>query len=336
MNVFDLDNHVSDSMEFIPISTENEVFISKLISEFYSKSLSDPCNSLLEITGTNINSGNFKIGNIYIKSICLNKKKDYVYNFPNIAQKLKDAGIPVNPFIFNDKEECISTLWYQDASFACYSQPFMKADFFSGSENQFVATLGMIEKLKTVHLEEKESSLSPFRGWDPESVVNEVENALAEKSDQDEFDKLARYAIELVRKSLTDYNDTLQELVQFKGELNHYDLHPHNLLYQGDFLAAVIDFESFVVVPKRHCEAFCLFKLARKSISKKIMSPGKVKKIFREFSVEGEILLPYISLELTRRICTILNLNYISGVTDWNGDLKKHLAGFEEARIIFS
>ena len=61
----------------------------------------------------------------------------------------------------------------------------------------------------------------------------------------------------------------------------HYDLHPHNLLFRGDRISAIIDYDSILYMPIGYAIAFSSLKLCRQHLV--LNKPKDSKKIGEKF-----------------------------------------------------
>jgi hypothetical protein len=138
-----------------------------------------------------------------------------------------------------------------------------------------------------------------------------------------------------VNQLIANQPEVLLELEKYNGVLNHYDLHPHNLLFKDEELVSLIDLDSFVVVPFKLAASFGLFKLFRKSVSHRELILSEICPLLHRYFNHHFDLKLYSQIELIRRSILILDLKYRNNDIRWLSDLNKHIIGLEEAEKIF-
>jgi thiamine kinase-like enzyme len=123
----------------------------------------------------------------------------------------------------------------------------------------------------------------------------------------------------------------------------HYDLHPHNLLFRGDQISAIIDYDSILYMPIGYAIAFSSLKLCRQHLA--LYKQNDSKKIGEKFKqqIHNNLLINTnwidffyeLSLsEVLRRISIIINLNF-QKKTIWNNVLPVQIAHLKEAELLF-
>ncbi|MDA1082642.1 MAG: phosphotransferase [Gemmatimonadetes bacterium] len=125
----------------------------------------------------------------------------------------------------------------------------------------------------------------------------------------------------------------------------HFDLHPHNLLMQDGVVAAVLDFEACGTMPVGYAMAFAGLKQGRQTVaaSGRVADASRVGAAFLDRfaaacpSAAGLTRVADLAaVEVLRRICIILRLNFEQGETSWNKVLPVQLAHLVEARLLFT
>lgn len=133
-------------------------------------------------------------------------------------------------------------------------------------------------------------------------------------------------------------------------EISHIDLHPHNILINGDGLPVFLDVESLRPHPRLVSIGFAIYKLMRQYAARHALREhnheqiGKVAlgmchRIIEEgglSSNEMNLLSSAATLELCRRLSLIIELNINNRNTAWNKVLPMHIAGLQEIPLIFS
>ncbi len=295
-----------------------------------------------------INSKNFKV--VQGNSIFLLKKLNNhfipstILNTIKIIKFLYDKGVQVSrPIKFKNK----SYFFKQD--FSSYTiNEFIEGDYFLGTKNQLESAPQLIANFVN-ELSKLPKDVYPLNGPNYEythlkSTIEKIKRhkKVWSKIFGTELSELITDSfgtIEMVMEKLTDFD--------FKGGPvlpNHYDIHPHNLLYMGDELKAVIDYDSIKLSPIGYGIAFSAMKLCRQSIAENPdLCPKSTGHIFKEkllnnLNIEKSWMSNFLNLalvEIMRRICIIINLNLDKQNTDWNKVLPIQLLHLKEAQILF-
>jgi hypothetical protein len=316
-SLFFKDNHAANDVTYKTASAEDARLVTRLLQSSY-RSIFKEIPEVCIIEGSNINSGNFRLGGYYLKTLAPKAGIEAIHEFPVIARSLSGAGIPVTDFIPNDEGELISNR----EGFYYYLSTFIEAGFYPGTTAAFGETLPMIAKLKTAVKQHtpKQSQMEPYFSFDPITTFAAVKS----KAAQDNSD-----AFRAIEPVLMDSKRPAQK------ELHHIDLHPHNLLFQGNQLKALLDLESFRAIPYEMAAGFALFKLGRKAISRGELTIEQFKrKVESYFDLNS--LYPFVKLELARRILLVLKLHHLDSDCRWDADLTKHLCGLEETKLMFT
>lgn len=339
MELFFKDNHFEDDIKFVNGSDEIANWILPLIKKYYGKKTKIDDIQLEEIFGSNINSGNYRIGSFYIKTIKHDHDKAYVLDFPKIAKSLSQAEIPTSSFIPSDSGNEIVDHYSNryKTNFYIYVQEYIHSSFFSGTAQEMKEAMSALRKLNRAEYNIKNSKIqSPYLQWNPSNILNNVKKILDNKNELDEFDQFAMSKLNTIEKSLKNLEGTINELSIPSETISHYDFHPHNLLFNNGKLSSVIDLESFVKIQPELSTAFALFKLGRKCLSKEFMTADEFKKMAKENQFGLNKLLPYAKVELIRRTLFILDLHYLQDNKLWDSDICKQIIGIDEVEVLFS
>ena len=135
---------------------------------------------------------------------------------------------------------------------------------------------------------------------------------------------------------LNKLRSTLELLKSESSAIHHVDLHPHNLIFNGNQLAALVDLESFLHIQPEVCDSFALYKLGRKSITNGSIQVEDFKELCSEQGFNLSELRPYVESELIRRIFLILDLHLLRDNSEWNADFSKHLNSLNEIELMFN
>jgi len=274
---------------------------------------------------------NYKYDGFYLKVIKQNADKNYVRNFPLISDELIKLNIGNSRFLKNDYNEYISEISYQNERYYIYIQKYIEGSFYTGTKEEFIASLEMIKKLRCFEFRSEENKTkSPFLSFKPIEVVSKVK----EKLEDSDFDSLVKGNLSFLIEVLKKNQKQLDYLSKPAKSLYHYDLHPHNLICKGGRIVSLVDLESFVCIQQELSEAFGIYKLGRKAISKNYFNVEEFKKLVsQDFGLS--LLYPFVELELLRRLILIIDLHYLRNNNEWDCDFEKHLQGLKEAQVMF-
>ena len=226
---------------------------------------------------------------------------------------------------------------------------YIRGDYFSGSGSQLETAAAGIGQLYTI-LKKKPADLIVGEGPVHLSLADDftLRNSLALKSkwhtqlSTEQTELLTAYYVSIIAKW-----DALNRTNLASGppQCSHYDLHPHNLLMQGNSLVALLDFDSCSVQKPGFGLAFSLLKLVRQTVvcQKKQQSPALLAKQFikilkKTLDIDEAFYqqLPlFAEAEVLRRIALILRLNFEQGNSDWNHVLPIQLRHLDEIDCLF-
>lgn len=333
MDTFQKDNHAINEPVFIPVAREIRSGVLELIRSHYPGLVKDEV-PIEVFEGPNISSTNYRVGKFYLKILLRKPGQEHVFAFPQLALKLKAAGIPVGDFIQNKDGEFIS-----EKDYFAYVQKFIRGQFYSGSLEEFNAMVDVLKQLEGALVGYRLAAVQRTAyvdSWVPLETLPAVSEILRDKKlpseSTDGFDLLVAEHIGAALEIAKRYEEEKQSW-NF-GELYHLDLHPHNLLFEKGKLKAVLDYEAFQAIPQQMSVGFALFKLGRKSISLKRMSIEQFKQLTeRRFHLPE--LHAYVQIELVRRITIILKRHYLERNNILDSDLVKQIRGLKEIDLMF-
>ena len=334
MELFFQDNHFIDEAHLNPI-TQNMKDQLTLVRELYSfvQGWEDACL----IGETHINSLNFKVGKHYIKIIEKNgEEKKYVEHFPDIAAILIDKAIPSHSFHFSKNGKLVEMINLDSKTYYTYVLDFSGVQFYTGSKLEFREMLSILEKIKgaSASLEKIVSKDKRYQLPDLVEKLIPFFNIVKNKPKKDFFDEFFLDHESVILSALKKYQSI--DTNNLKTTVLHCDLHPHNILTHNHKIVAIIDYESFVLMPEKIFEAFAIFKLARKGLSKKILSLAECHELINERGTIPRDYLVYTYVELLRRLSIVLHYRYTLDDERLNQDLLKHVTGLKEADFLFT
>lgn len=180
--------------------------------------------------------------------------------------RLHDAGAPV-PRVLGDVID--------HDGFALLFFRFLDGDHFSGAGDQLRAAAEAFGQLTTVAASVldatfTETSSAPL--IEEHNALAELESLCRRGRSDDRTASVCRAHEATITRSVRLVTDRLARL---SGQFQHVhlDYHPLNLLFDGDKLVAVLDFEDLVVCPLAIASGFGAYKLIRRAAVEKGGTP---------------------------------------------------------------
>lgn len=285
---------------------------------------------------TNINALNFKCSEFYIKIIPHAYNKKFVKGFPDIVGELKRINIPCSSFLANNKGAHITELETKTPLYICV-QHFVHGAYYSGTLEQFEASLELLKKLRlfslpsaSYHRKSKFINYQPFKQYD--FILQVIEKMQI----FDEFDSIVLKNKNYITEILKIITPFLQKLNTSQvNKLRHQDLHPYNVIFSQSKLQALVDLESFNIERQEITEAFAIYKLGRKSIAKKLLTIEQFQHTCSKYGFQLSEYKKFVQLEIISRVLLILELHYLKNNTEWDTDLEQHLSALREIELMF-
>lgn len=229
---------------------------------------------------------------------------------------------------------------------------FIDAQYFSRSEAQLAAVgraigemhralneLPAIFKEKILELSKKGKSY--FNKVPVYDLVDfqKIEKIIKDRAELNAIDELVLASLSRCFEVCREVVSRRNEWEKIPGQLTHSDLHPHNVLFSGDNVAAIIDFDSIRVSTQARDAAFALYRFGRQFLAHgEKMSPVFLKSYenARPLSEEERRLLPILLKDdFLRKILFVLRGVYEEGNEAWAKDLPKFFAALEEIDYFF-
>jgi hypothetical protein len=308
-----------------------------------------PSNTCVEYSGgLEINSSNLKISKdgqtILIKRWSKAAEESQLLRILRTMTFLANTGMPVpKPINFINKNVLLFCEGYY---WSCY--PFVDGDYFSGKGVEITNAALVTGKLTEI-LSKLPDELIPERGPlhltdDDNEVLKEIDNQRANWKEffGTEYTDLLEVSWALlmenwyrIRKSKIDPGPIAPV---------HFDLHPHNMIFNNLKASALLDFESCKMMPIGYALAFAGLKQCRQAVAFKA-DPLKASEVGKNYisvlsstlNLDKSWLTNFCDLaiaEIIRRICIIFRLN-MQGNKEWNRVLPVQLAHLNEAKALF-
>jgi len=325
---------------------EKNHFFSPILRSIFKKLNLDEIE--IEYSGAlEINSSNYKI--VFDKKKILLKRWDFnineveikkiislqLYLWRNIGLTAKPKKFLNNSYIYKNKNNIFTI------------SEFVEGVYFQGSIPELKNSAISIAKLTNI-LQELPRSLYPSNGsefnfQETKTVVKEIRKRKNEW--QDIFGKGDN---QLLRNNWDFIENALHLTKDFK--LNfvdkqpiHFDLHPHNLLFNNKKISAFLDYDAIKNFNVFSALSFASLKLCRQSVS--VNSLEDIQTIKNTFlnELKNHLYLKkdsfddiyfYSTAEVLRRITIIFKLN-LENNKKWNRVLGMQLNHLKEAEILF-
>lgn len=298
-----------------------------------------------------LNSKNFRVSTSEKKFVLKKwpKEKDVknIQSIEKVTCYLKERDIPVADIIPFTNGEIIlkrkSNFW------TCSN--FISGDFYSGKKDQLKQASILTAKTAT-YLNNLSDKVFSFK-----EIKYEIEDILMVFK---KFFKI-RNQWEFFFGSKTDnlldthWENLLKQCNIFKRckinggpiSISHYDMHPHNLLFQENSPSCLLDLESIVKIPIGFSVAYSALKQCRQYVAfnqdsqlplhvgKTYLDDLKSHLKIKNNDVWIKNFSEMAQIETMRRIAVIFQLN-LKGDKNWNNMLPLLINNFNEAQELFN
>lgn len=337
MNLFEPDTHNSDTPSIYYKDCSLYEPIIEIALKHYRNVLPKSHSAAL-IGGPNMNSLNFRLDGFFLKILKSDQITDRLQSFPALSEALKANGIPSAPLLVNTEGEKITYFNIQGIKYAAIVQPFYDHQFYSGNRESLMEMLSIIEAIQSVFRDVRPTAdhFIPYKTLEPSKVLESTREILLYKQKSESLDFFDNTIIEHMPQ-LTEISDFFKsnsgQLAL--SELHHYDLHPHNLLFESDKLSCVLDLDNIAIVDGRIAKGFNLFKVGRKALVKKHISLTDFKKITNDIFPMND-LKNFALVELLQRFLILMDFRYWKNNNLRDNELSKYTAAIKEIEIMFT
>lgn len=348
MELFKPDIFSTSSPNWIKSTSFLENHLGPVIRQIVPPSSLKEC--VIEYSGSiEINSSNFRLSfndkKYILKKWSTDKDIKSVSNIEKIVLFLKDHEIPVPsavPFLNNQMIlEWDSNLW------TCST--YISGDYYSGKNNQLKEASVLTAKTANILYQLPQENL-PKESINPqidhiEKIIKKTEEL---RSNWEQF-----FGREMASLLIDNWHKINQLCVSLnrpgieKGKLfpNHYDMHPHNLLFDKSQPVSLLDFDSIVSIHVGYSIAYSALKQCRQFVSRSNelnMATKAGKKYLNYLKVNLKMedlkwlnnLRALAQIETLRRISVILQLNH-EGNNLWNKVMPVLISHLYEAEELF-
>lgn len=349
MALFELDIFSQSTPKWnkAPMSLVNEL---SPILEQLTPSIKDNKINIEYSGALELNSTNYRVSTFEKKFVLKkwSKEKDFknIQSIEKLTYYLKERNIPVADILpFKDGE----TIMKGKSNFWTYSN-FKSGEFYSGKKDQ----------LKQVSILTAKTATSLYNIPDRIYPVKEIKYEMG-----DIFMVFKRFSE--IRNQWnflfgsktfnfldTHWDNLIKQCNVFKSlkincgpaSLSHYDMHPHNLLFQENSPSCLLDLESIVKIPIGFSVAYSALKQCRQYIAfnQDFQPPLHVGKTYLDTLKlhlrikNNDIWIKNFSemaqIETMRRMAIICQLNF-KGNKKWNKILPLLINNFHEAQELF-
>lgn len=308
-------------------------------------------NLVIEFSGAfGINSSNFKIsidGEKYLlKRWSIKAIPEELEIILAMMEWLSNENLPVpSPIKFINGRY---VLFYDNCLWSLF--PFIDGNYFSGKVDEledFAEMSGHLSNvLSKIPLELMPNS-GPIHLSDSDDAILNIMDSI--------IYKWPEYFGTINSKLLRNQWDALMsDWVRYRKERIyagsilpcHFDLHPHNALFNNGKLVAILDFESCKVLPEGYAICFNALKQCKQGIiangnirAASEIGANYIRFVSRKYSkvesYKGNFS-DLANIEVMRRLCVIFRSNIESNNKSWNHILPIQLGHLVESKIIFN
>lgn len=301
--------------------------IRRLLEESYPQIVNDRITTIEKIKGNEKNSHNYVVYTkrrkyLARRHLALTKENaEIVLEIINFCSK---QGIKVPIIVKNHLEQLVTEK--NKNHFTVFE--FIEGSEFDGSQQQITAVTKEVARLH--------QALRKYTGALPKS-----ENSVY---DENNYANLTEKELEQVSKELPveDIYFIRNEVME-QGRVNvaiktnsivlqpiHRDLHPKNILFQSNEIAAILDFDAIKMGARILDVGFCGFRFAGKNLPQFIDGYNTVNPL----SAEEQKAIPFaVREEFLRRVNYILH-DLLKGKKTWFSSLDSHLESIKMLREI--
>jgi len=335
--LFEADNHSRN----VNITTTATIDQTELVRYICNNEYSFELNQLSELAlveGYNINSFNFKVGEYFLKILTKKQYSAKVDHFPRLVEEMGRHGVPGIEFIKNKSGDYVTKVFFKGEIFYATLQPFLSGNFYTGSKRSLVNMIKIIQRIEDAfhNIKPEPCHLLPYGSFKPKHRLNKINKAYIEKTKKNENDQYdnSYHEIFINLLGMCDFFESV-EVDLDKQHIRHFDLHPHNLLFDGDEVAAVLDLDNIAIVDKRIATGFNLYKLGCKAISNNMITLLEFKEIVKKH-FEFDDLKNFALIELLHRFLLVLESHYLEKSNIRDSDFFKYVISLDEINVMFS
>jgi hypothetical protein len=288
---------------------------------------------ILKSGGNEINSANYliEIGNnrFLLKNWGHDKNINSIEGILDIQEWLNSQGQPVVKSINGEFGRVIE----DDIKYKWSMFPFIDGCYYSGSGNQFEkAVQGSI----SLHhaLKDLPGDISPPSGHDYFTIeeINLVDTISTNRHEwkyifsPETIKILENYWNFIANEWMELFEGRSARPTPFGVKPSHFDLHPHNILFDSGNLVGILDFESCRQIQSEYAIFFSILKLARQKMVSNYSKINIEKLLGGE--INNKLMYEYSVIEVIRRLLIILK-------NDMNADRKWLHVLLIQVRLIF-
>ena len=348
MDIFKPDIFSKSKPKWAPSSLNKDDCIKKTIFESFQ--IPKMVEIKIDSPSTNeVNSANYRISFLNKKYVLKRwsrdvKKRDLL-NMYDIIFFLNMNKIPVPiTVLFKNNNKILNK---NDNFWTC--SEYIKGEYFSGKNNQFqkillltVQTTNILQSLPKAKYPKKEVK------YDKHKIIEIIKKT--EKLNSNWRSIFGEKTSIILKRNWDKINQIcglLKNNNLSAGPVypSHYDLHPHNVLFNKNEIACLLDFESIIKIPIGYSIAYSALKQCRQLVSftKDLNSASQIGNFYIDFLSDNlnqdnlnwlENFKILAQTETLRRIMMIFELN-LQKKSNWNKVLPTLISHLYEAEELF-
>lgn len=351
--IFQPNNHSQWRIGYKPVASKIDSRVRKILREQYNF---DQIKSIEQVAEAEVNSNNFKVtlsdGRCFLlRRYIANLDANVIDRTIDIMEHLAGLGVQVPQVIKTVSERRISIVDGEPHTLFA----FIEGDHYRGTGEELASAGKEIGRLDQALV-----NLPASRDWAAElslpakakefRIYSQViwqeifmkasERVASDPTDRFHADLLGQkdFIFQAVEKTLA------AKPIQPSFGVVHFDLHPHNLLANGEAVTAILDFDSLRYLERSRALAFALHRMVRQYIIYNQRTDysavaAEARKIFLDTyrqanSINDEALaaIPYfIRDEALCRLTYAMKDQYFNSNPAWRQDLPKQTAAIAEA-----
>lgn len=358
MKLFQPDNFSISAINYRPIdSSEHEKFLPILNLYFNEPQI----NYLGQLDGAEINSNNFKIeisaGNevkiILLKKFKVFKKEEQIIFYLNLLRDLEQLGVKVSQVVESKSDGLV--IEYGGIHYAVFN--FIEASHFNPQEENYLAVAEAVAqmhhgfnqldesyraRIQELSAQDKEVYFNKIKSYSVDDFAK-IEKIIEQKGEKSEVEELLLAEMLFIKNLSREVKQKINEVAHLPKNIIHSDMHPHNILMQGNKVAAIVDFDAVRLSEQARDVAFAIYRLGRQFFINRDLATarekapllrnlfiGEYQKIKKLSAEEVRLMRVLLKDEFIRKLLFVLKGVYLENNNTWAKDLPNFLAAFEE------
>lgn len=345
-------NHSKWIVEYRPINTDLRAELKCVIDNYYSQLFDfDSIRNIEQVDEVEVNSNNFRItvekngywNRYLLRRFPVNRVTNNILATYEIAEYLKSGGLKVPTVILSKNNEKL--VWQNGVAWSLFE--FLSDTHYRGTVDELKSAgreIGKLNRLLDI-IPNKEQIRTlvvfPENYTDARKYSEEIWFDIFDKAN-DKKDEFSEKLLSMKPLIMGYVNQNVSDLyAHLPKQLVHFDLHPHNLLADGEKIVAILDFDSVRYLEKIRTVAFAVHRLVRQCILFNHLPMAEVRKLsdifigeyLREDTLTQEeiVSIPhFIRNEALCRFSYVTKNVYRNG-SKWECDFNKQILSLAES-----